>query len=120
MSYLSADLSRSCRALDSLLVIFATVETWPSTTRILRIGLYTWLLLSTLLLLPYHRHFWSNDAMILRGGFDAAAPGDWLFNLMSHPAVVDSYLVFLSCYIGFLLLGVVGWAPRLTALAGSA
>lgn len=88
-------------------------EQWLNVAKVYRIGLLSWFLLHTLLILPYHAQVWSPNAYFYTAPLDTASLVGWVTRLSTHPAVAPYYLVFIAGQIVSLLLGIFGSRPGL-------
>ncbi|SMF16570.1 DCC1-like thiol-disulfide oxidoreductase family protein [Pseudobacteriovorax antillogorgiicola] len=91
-----------------------TVESHALTKKVFRIALYSWLFYHTAVLLPYMNEIWGPDSAFWRvpfvGGFD------WLNRIMRLPLVENYYPIFLYSQLALLILGILGFWPRLIAV----
>ena len=95
-------------------------RTWnPSGLRLFQITIYSWVLLSTLVLLPASRHFWSSEAFIpqyIAGEWRDVGIVNYLTHLLNTPALRDFYPIFVILQIFFLGLGILQIWPRISAI----
>ncbi len=83
--------------------------------RLFRIGLYAFLLVNTLLLLPIAPQIWSPEGFMLpQSNWDS--PIFALLNLLANPGFENLWPWFIAGQIAFLLLGLWGQWPRLAAI----
>lgn len=85
------------------------------TMRLFQIGLYSWLLAKTVLLLPAATSLWGPHSYIQLldpNSSPLAVP----FTLLHRPEVANYFWLFIACQIGCLAAGLGGICPRLTAL----
>lgn len=92
---------------------FVSEEPWLRVKRVYRIGLLSWFLLHTLLLLPYHAQVWSPAAYFHTPPLDTTSVVAWVTHLSTHPKVAPYYEVFLYGQILTLLLGIFSPFPGL-------
>ncbi len=114
---LAQDLTTKTQRLGAELTLFAEQERYLHTGKVLRLGIFGWLLLQMILLFPYQQHFWSPEAMVLRRAFDPSSWYDWLFYLIAHPAIQAYYRLFSVALIAVLIAGLSGYRVWLMTLA---
>lgn len=85
-----------------------SVEKDLNVKKLVRILFYCWVLCNTLMLLPFHRHFWSNEAFMDRRVFDAGAWYDWIFRIFSHPDISEFYIVLPVLLVVVSAVGILG------------
>lgn len=90
---------------------FSTEEPWLEVARLYRIGLLSWFMLHTLLLLPYHAQIWSPEAYHYTPPFDFSSIAHGISHLSTHAALAPYYLGFVFAQLLFLLLALVSSHP---------
>lgn len=88
----------------------------PHTKRLFRIALLAWFGVHTLLLIPYHRMMWSNDAFILREPFQPENWRSYLYGLLDLPWLGEHYGIFIAAQLSCIVLAIAGVYPRLLTL----
>lgn len=86
------------------------------TQRIFSVAIYGWLLLGTLLLLPYYESLWGPASLVNRPEFEPSRWHHWLVYLSLHPSLADHAWVFVTGQLFCLGLVLTAVAPRLAAL----
>ena len=84
----------------------------PDTLRFFQIGIYVWVLFSTMLLLPAHEEFWSSKSFITHKAY--VGP-ERLLELLSEPWFESFYPWFLVLQITFILLKIFGFGGRIAS-----
>ena len=95
---------------------FGSEEAHLNAQRVFAVGIYGWILLNTILLLPYYDAIWGPDSLVLRASFDPDRWHHWLVKLSLHPAFADHAYVFIVGQLVSLGLVFSRAAPRLGAL----
>ena len=95
---------------------WAYIEQSPNTKRLVRLTIFSWLLLNTLILLPEAAEFWSPNAYIPLSIFDSQNLTHWYGRLILHPLVQDHYELFVAGQIAACLFGIFGRWPRIAAI----
>ncbi|MEM9023735.1 MAG: hypothetical protein AAGB22_08330, partial [Bacteroidota bacterium] len=88
--------------------------THPAGMRLFALGIYGWLLVNTLMLLPMASQFWGPEAYML----EVPNMGSRLFpllNWLSTEPVNPYYPWFIAGQLVFLVLGMLGIWPRVAA-----
>ncbi len=70
-------------------------ESHLHTQRVFSAAIYGWILLNTLLLLPYYDAIWGPDSLVNRIAFKPERWDFWAVHLSSHPALIDHTYVFI-------------------------
>lgn len=86
------------------------------TQRIFSAAIYGWILLNTLMLLPYYDALWGPDSLVNRKAFDPTQWDQWFIHLSAHPAFADHTYVFIVGQLACLGLVLGRTLPRLGAL----
>ena len=95
---------------------FTEAERSPSTKRLFRNLFFAWLLLHTLLLLPFAREIFAPDSLVIREPFDASSLVHWVFRLSLAPGFEGFYTVFVVVQVGLLCAALTGVTSRLVTL----
>jgi predicted DCC family thiol-disulfide oxidoreductase YuxK len=88
----------------------------PSGMRLFQVIIYSWVLLSTLVMLPAHQEFWGPNALI--ANLMLRNPS-WIMlciNLLSLHSIAPYYELFIGAQIVLLILAIFGIGGRLGAL----
>jgi hypothetical protein len=96
------------KALEKWLLDFVTVETHPRTKQLLRIAVLTLILLDSLVLLQASGDIWTAESVYPRY-FDQE---HW-WRILTRTEVAPYYQYFLFAHIAILVLGILGYRPRL-------
>lgn len=112
LDHLASLRDRTSRTLLDL----CNVERHVHTQRILSIAIYGWLLLGTLLLLPYYESLWGPSSLVNRIEFDASRWHHWVGHLSLHSTFADHSWLFVSGQLFCLGLGLCAIVPRLAAI----
>ena len=99
-----------------LFVDMCEQEKWLHTQRIFSTAIYGWLLLTTLLLLPYYDELWGPHSLAYRAPFDPGRWDHWLTRLSIHPMLANHSWFFIVGQLGALALVFGRVAPRLGAI----
>ena len=120
MSTPSAPITRHLSQLRSWIAdrLVALCETEPHlhTQRIFSAAIYAWILLGTLMLLPYYDELWGPHSLANRVVFDATRWDHWLVHLSLHPRLADHTWVFFVGQLIGLALVLSKTMPRLGAI----
>lgn len=112
LDHLAALRARTSRSLLDL----CAVERHVHTQRIFSIAIYGWLLLGTLLLLPYYESLWGPASLVNRIEFDPSRWYHWVGYLSLHPTFADHTWMFVTGQLFCLGLGLCAIAPRFAAI----
>ena len=94
----------------------SSIEFFPHTKRLFRIALLAWFGLHTLLLIPYHRMLWSNEAYILRAPFQPHLWKSYLYGLLDIPWLSENYGLFIAAQLFFITAAILEIYPRFFTL----
>ncbi|MBV1860473.1 MAG: HTTM domain-containing protein [Nannocystaceae bacterium] len=95
---------------------FGNEETHVHGQRVFVIGIYSWILVNTLLLLPYYDAIWGPESLVSRASFDPSGWHHWLVKLSLHPTLADHTYVFILGQLISLGLVFSRAAPKLGAV----
>ncbi len=79
-------------------------------------AIYVWILLHTLILLPYYGPIWGPSSLVHRAAFDPGRWDHWLLRLVQHPELADHTYLFIAGQLLCLGLVLTRTAPRLAAI----
>ena len=99
--------------LESFINTWTEEEPLLLTMKIFRVAFFSWLLMHTLIVLPYHSEIFSPDAFINHKPFYSGEFWGWVKGLVAHPLLKEHYLYFIGAQILVLLLGVLGIGLRI-------
>lgn len=91
-------------------------ESHVHTQRCFSAAINGWIVLHTLLLLPYYESIWGPESLVNRPVFDAGRWEHWCFHLLHHPQLGDHTWLFLAGQLVCAALVLARLAPRLGAL----
>lgn len=99
-------------------MVDALVDTEPllHTAKLVRIALFGWFFLHTLVLLPHAREFFSPESYMLRQPIENGTWFDTLFRLFNDERIAAYYPLFIAAQLAALALGIAGYRVRLMTL----
>jgi hypothetical protein len=110
---LERDLRNLLTRVDGWVTRLTEHEPYLQTQKLFRIGLFAWLFLHTMLLLPFHQEVFGPQALIERVTHENQPWLSWLLTIALRENLQPYYMVFVIGQLVVLAAGILGFAPRL-------